>query len=803
MYNCCVVVGIEFGTTHSGFGYAHTANKDVHVNCDWPDCSGKFKVPTVLSYDDEYKNVRSWGYEALAEKPIRKVKIKSPIRKPVELFKLLLGKMKNEPPLTHEKAISDYLHGLGSVVKKEIYVDLHEDVLIILTVPDNYKISIWTMRECAFKAGLLNDRYSQNLKVITESEAIALFCMENLKTHNISVGEKFIVVECGDDKVNLTTRMLLIDEILSVILEKAEDNCGGSFVYQEFLKFIEHKIGSSAINLFSKRHKPQLQYLQSVFEREFLIPFTGDQSKFTISSLDLEEYCSDLMQYCKGKYRDNMIKNEWVIEFKRVQHIFYIPQNEVPIIKGAVQYGLDLTYDNTNISYKQFQILSTTIKKLEEENNDLTNKYNEKANQHQIIVENLKTEIKEIKEKHSENIQHLANQINDINQQYQNKIKLQEQRESQMQNKLPKEIQASNNDFNKYKSLYDNLQKKYDDLTNKYNEETNQNQIITENFKIEIKGIEDKYLKYIQKLENENKDIIQHQNKNKLQEQEIDQLQQSLKLKEIQLQSLEKEKKELDAENDYLYQKNTNLINQLESTSFEDELSNYRLEDVAQNYGMELNNDISKLNDNLKKYITNLKQDVIVNVEEIRKLLLLYKCPVKITNQKDDLLLIQAVLQRHIIETIFSYATKYFQSTGQHYHLESNIINQASSLSTLLTDASKYRTGNDGIMHIASTKLRKQIYSILNNCGFSDIHGKSKTTYEHPFITFYKEKLSKTMNELRTIKDQEKITVENLAATIIREIVKYSQYFTFIIKWCLEKIEYFSHYVKSNNCKIK
>ncbi|PKB94919.1 hypothetical protein RhiirA5_437762, partial [Rhizophagus irregularis] len=462
MYNCCVVVGIEFGTTHSGFGYAHTANKDVHVNCDWPDCSGKFKVPTVLSYDDEYKNVRSWGYEALAEKPIRKVKIKSPIRKPVELFKLLLGKMKNEPPLTHEKAISDYLHGLGSVVKKEIYVDLHEDVLIILTVPDNYKISIWTMRECAFKAGLLNDRYSQNLKVITESEAIALFCMENLKTHNISVGEKFIVVECGDDKVNLTTRMLLIDEILSVILEKAEDNCGGSFVYQEFLKFIEHKIGSSAINLFSKRHKPQLQYLQSVFE----------------------QYCSDLMQYCKGKYRDNMIKNEWVIEFKlddvkamfdpiiekiiqliysqlnlcnndcfalifvgkfansgylqlriketfcrRVQHIFYIPQNEVPIIKGAVQYGLDLTYDNTNISYKQFQILSTTIKKLEEENNDLTNKYNEKANQHQIIVENLKTEIKEIKEKHSENIQHLANQINDINQQYQNKIKLQEQRE--------------------------------------------------------------------------------------------------------------------------------------------------------------------------------------------------------------------------------------------------------------------------------------------------------------------------------------------------------------------------------------
>ncbi|CAB4446503.1 unnamed protein product [Rhizophagus irregularis] len=407
MSNYRVVVGIEFGITHSGFGYAHKEDKKyVTVNSEWQCCGFKFKVPTVLSYDDEYKNVRSWGYEALAEKPIRKIKIKSPIRKPVELFELLLGKMENEPPLTHEKAISDYLHELSKIVKEKICrrwesIDFYNQVLIILTVPDNYKISIWTMRECAFKAGLLNDRYSQNLKVITESEATALFCMENLNTYNISVGEKFIVVECGDDKVNLTTRMLLIDEIL------------------------KHKVGSSAINLFSEKHKPQLQYLQSVFERELFIVFTGDQSKFITFELDLEEYCPSLMQYIEGEYRDNMIENDWVIELKfddvkamfdpiiekiiqlidsqlrscnddcfalifvgifvkseylrlriketfcsRVQHI-HIPHHiecEVPIIRGAVQYGL--IYDNMSISNIQFQ-LSQTIKKFEEEKKKL------------------------------------------------------------------------------------------------------------------------------------------------------------------------------------------------------------------------------------------------------------------------------------------------------------------------------------------------------------------------------------------------------------------------------------------------
>jgi hypothetical protein len=338
--------------------------------------------------------------------------------------------------------------------------------------------------------------------------------------------------------------------------------------------------------------------------------------------------------------------------------------------------------------------------------------------------------------------------------------------------------------------LYNNLQEKYDDLTNKYNEETNQHQIIVENLKKNIKEIEDKYLKNTENLKNDIKEIedkylkntenlkndikeIEDKNlKNTQQlEQQIIQLKQSLESKENQLQSLEKEREVLAAENDSLYQKNTNLVNQLENTLFEDELSN-QLGDIGQNYIMDLNDDISKLNNNLKKYITDLKQDVIVNIKEIRQLLLLYKCPIEITNQKDDLLIIQAVLQRHIIETIFSYATKYFQSTGQHYHLESDIINKASLLTTLLADASKYRTGNDEITRVTSTKLRKQIYLILNDCGFSDIYGKSNTTYEHPFITFYKEKLNKIMNELRIIKDQEKIAVENLAATIIREVIK-------------------------------
>jgi hypothetical protein len=215
------------------------------------------------------------------------------------------------------------------------------------------------------------------------------------------------------------------------------------------------------------------------------------------------------------------------------------------------------------------------------------------------------------------------------------------------------------------------------------------------------------------------------------------------------------------------------LENNLQDNFLKDDITDE--ENLDQNYIISLNNDILELNDNLKKYITDLNQDVIVDIEEIKKLLLFYKCPIKITNQKDDRLLIQAVLQRHIIETILSYTKKYFQSTGQHYHLESDIVNKASCLSTLLTNISKYRTGNDKITqitHMATTKLRQHIYLILNNRGFSNVYEKDHIIYEHPFIADHKGKLNKAMNELRFIKGQERIVFENLAATIICEVIK-------------------------------
>ena len=91
--------------------------------------------------------------------------------------------------------------------------------------------------------------------------------------------ENFMVVDCGDDTVDLTTIQLLADEKLIIISERIGNNCGNSFVCQEFLKFLEHKVGSSAINLLRKNRPDQLQYIVQQFfqiQSEFCYPIVID-----------------------------------------------------------------------------------------------------------------------------------------------------------------------------------------------------------------------------------------------------------------------------------------------------------------------------------------------------------------------------------------------------------------------------------------------------------------------------------------------------------------------------------------------
>ncbi|CAB5341309.1 unnamed protein product [Rhizophagus irregularis] len=115
-----VVVGIDFGTTYSGFAYANRANPEIITNDTWPEHIGVLKTNTVLQYDEDFLQIDAWGSPALAKRQRKKDRTSNP-PKPIELFKLHLGDIPEEkkpilpPSLSYKKAISDYLREMGKV----------------------------------------------------------------------------------------------------------------------------------------------------------------------------------------------------------------------------------------------------------------------------------------------------------------------------------------------------------------------------------------------------------------------------------------------------------------------------------------------------------------------------------------------------------------------------------------------------------------------------------------------------------------------------------------------------------------
>nr|CAG8471845.1 741_t:CDS:2 [Entrophospora candida] len=397
MYDIRVVVGIDFGTTYSGFAYSNTVIPEIETNEEWPPDGtiGKFKTNTVLMYDENGDKVKLWGNKALVNKKARGSKDIGPIR-PIELFKLHLGRdietsenlesrlneVSTQNRINYKKAVADYLSEMAKFI----------------------------MRECVFKAGLINELHSENLQLITESEATAMYCRKALGEHfEVPFGKSFLIVDCGRGTVNLTICRLLDDHSIS-LEEKTEcsgDFCGGDFIDQEFAKFLGQKVGHNALKSFKENHYGRYQYIIHEFFHIEKHRFDGNESEFDAIDFHLEEYALILIDYitddllksrlevdewqitlefhhmksffdpvinriiglinkqlenvkecsamflvggfCESRYLQNVIKKEF---HDRVKNISVPCHPTLAVVKGAVEYGLNMKYVEYGLNMK-------------------------------------------------------------------------------------------------------------------------------------------------------------------------------------------------------------------------------------------------------------------------------------------------------------------------------------------------------------------------------------------------------------------------------------------------------------------
>ncbi|CAJ0749917.1 24800_t:CDS:2, partial [Entrophospora sp. SA101] len=213
-------------------------------------------------------------------------------------------------------------------VKKHWYgIDFYNNVRLVFTVSaESTEDTKAIMRKCIYNAGLIKSIGTLNLQFITEPEAAAIHCINMLKDLELVTGAKYLVVDCGGGTVDLTIRKLLPDGQIGEVTEHSGGFFGGTYVDDEFLKFLESRVGKSAMNMLKEKYYGQVNYLiHKYFCPDIKIPFTGEKSQFKTIELDIEKKCPALKQYVTGSERDQLSdEDEWVIDldFDTVKSFF-------------------------------------------------------------------------------------------------------------------------------------------------------------------------------------------------------------------------------------------------------------------------------------------------------------------------------------------------------------------------------------------------------------------------------------------------------------------------------------------------
>ncbi|TPX55170.1 hypothetical protein PhCBS80983_g05543 [Powellomyces hirtus] len=278
-----VVVGIDFGASHSGFAYAHVSDPG-RIEClyEWEDQPVPYcKNYSALWYNIDEKKSEGWGYTAVRKEMDH-------IRDGPSAYRLLtLLKFFIEPTAAEHatvtlphgvdalEVVADYLSQLYKVLLERLQRNFGEslqgeDLHFCLTVP-----AIWseqakqTMRQVAVKAGLISpaEINMPRLTLVLEPEAAAIFCCKRFSEAQLRSGDTFMVVDAGGGTVDIVAEKWtsgINNQRLTELARGDGDWCGSTFVDSRFLEWLGNKVGQTALSqLKEEKGRDFMQVLTS------------------------------------------------------------------------------------------------------------------------------------------------------------------------------------------------------------------------------------------------------------------------------------------------------------------------------------------------------------------------------------------------------------------------------------------------------------------------------------------------------------------------------------------------------------
>ncbi|KAL8649970.1 MAG: hypothetical protein Q9226_005344 [Calogaya cf. arnoldii] len=258
-----LIVAIDFGTTRSGAGWAQTElPDDQHIIKQWPESEehgveglSSEKVPTEIQYGPD--GAINWGNRIRHDAQRHQwFKLELDPEKPQPLVNLATDypDEKAAPPgynQAPEKLVSDYLTALREHVEGVLQSSLERS--IIATTPIEYIITVpavWSdaaknkTRDCAELAGMGS---ADDLKIISEPEAAAIYALQKMPKSSLDLGDVFVVCDAGGGTVDLVSyKITKLKPLLRVVKVAPGQGgiCGSTFLDRRCKALLRQKLGS-------------------------------------------------------------------------------------------------------------------------------------------------------------------------------------------------------------------------------------------------------------------------------------------------------------------------------------------------------------------------------------------------------------------------------------------------------------------------------------------------------------------------------------------------------------------------------
>ena len=239
-----VVVGIDFGSSGSGFAYAFSDNKDEIIHGKIYGANVDDKVPTSIILDDNNNTVK-FGKECLdymkkkgleAGHYFKEIKMNLYDKK-TEIQSKNSGKIL---PLTLViQRVLEKLRDLAIAEIKKNRPNEQNNIKYVVTVP-----AIWEefqkniMMEACINAGLIREEDDKSLFFALEPEAASYYCLNNksIEQNSMKEGDYYIICDLGGGTGDIVTHLIGANKNVNEICSPNGGKFGSNEINKLFFK---------------------------------------------------------------------------------------------------------------------------------------------------------------------------------------------------------------------------------------------------------------------------------------------------------------------------------------------------------------------------------------------------------------------------------------------------------------------------------------------------------------------------------------------------------------------------------------